>query len=319
MAKLTRALLKLFGSSGTTDKFEQFGSTALGATVYTKDILTIQALTAWLDGFQDAVFASNKAPFLESFNALLYAYGYQMVYQFQEGVPEYDATTTYYVGSLVKKTGTSEIYMSLLDNNLGNVLPSKTDNANWQFQRVKGILQYDSGYTYALKEIVQKAGTTELYRSLQANNVGNALPSQADNAFWKYLCDLESLAPPPPGISKIKFGFMSAKVSASSTTAVTVSKIPTVDFGFDSNMSVYAFAALWHTSHSIQAGSNAAIHFDWSADASLSGSGVDSSGIFLNGGSPTNNYTLTTSLTMTSDTGSNAMQIYGVAVFIGIK
>jgi len=63
-------------------------------------------------------------------NGLLKVLSYQGAYALQEGIPEYDASTTYYIGSIVKKTGTFELYGSLTDDNVGQAL---TDAANWKF------------------------------------------------------------------------------------------------------------------------------------------------------------------------------------------
>jgi hypothetical protein len=134
MAKtITRQTLNLFGATGASTNFGKFGSQAAGAAVTTKAIATIQALAAYADGWQSAV-ALGNAPYLEDMNGLFYLTSYQQCYMLQEGVPEYDSGSTYYIGSLVKRTGTSEIYMSLSDANVGNALPTAgTSNASWQF------------------------------------------------------------------------------------------------------------------------------------------------------------------------------------------
>lgn len=49
------------------------------------------------------------------------------------GVPEWSSSTTYAVGNYVRKTGTSELYASLTNNNLNHVLPSQTNNTDWQY------------------------------------------------------------------------------------------------------------------------------------------------------------------------------------------
>lgn len=319
MAKLARAFLKLFGRDGGTNNFEQFGSTVAGSAVPTKDIASIQALSAWLNGLQDAVYGSNKAPILEDINALLYVFGYQTVYQLQEGIPEYDATTTYYIGSIVKKTGTSELYKSLTDVNVGNALPSKTDNSNWQFVINRGILYYDSAYTYSIGEIAQKPGTAELYKSLTNSNVGNALPTQTNSVNWQYLVDLANLAPPPVGVSAIKFGFAHTSISSSSSTTSVVSKNPVGDFGFSADMAVYAFVTLHHVNHNINSGSPSAFSFAITEQAALSGTGVDASGAFIAGGSPASTYTLTLTMTVTTNIGTGGNQCEATAIFIGIK
>ena len=133
MAKLTRKLLKVFGTSGGASYFEQFGSYVAAAQSYTKDIELIQGLAAWVNGWQNAVVTSNKAPLMEDMNAVMLVHSYQTAYLLQEGVPEWSATTTYYIGSVVKKTGTTEMYGSLTNDNLNQPPPVQTDDANWKW------------------------------------------------------------------------------------------------------------------------------------------------------------------------------------------
>lgn len=134
MAKLSRVFQAVFGLNGNQSHFGQFGSRATGPGVQSKDPATIQALTAFTnDGWKDAINTANKAPFLEDMNGLFLLIFRQIAYLFQEGNPEWDAGTTYFIGSTVKKTGTFEFYGSLVDNNVGNALPSQTDNASWQY------------------------------------------------------------------------------------------------------------------------------------------------------------------------------------------
>ncbi len=132
MAKLTRETLTLFGGTGPTADFAKFGSQAASAPVKTKDIATIQALAAWVNGWQDAV-AIGQAPYLEDMNGLLYVFCYELAYGLQEGWAEWDTGTTYFIGSVVKKTGTFEVYGSIVDNNAGNALPARVTDSNWQY------------------------------------------------------------------------------------------------------------------------------------------------------------------------------------------
>lgn len=134
MAKLPRIFQNLFGLNGNQSHFGQFGSRAIGSPVLTKDPNSIQALSAFIqNGWLDAINAGNKAPFLEDMNGLFYLLFYQIKYGFQEGIPEWNSATEYFIGSIVKKTGTFEMYGSLTDSNTGNALPSQTSNAFWQY------------------------------------------------------------------------------------------------------------------------------------------------------------------------------------------
>lgn len=133
MAKTARATHVIFGSLGSSDNFAEFGSLVDGSPVKTKDMATIQALPAWTSGFQAAVYTSNKALLLEDLNSWALEHSTMIGYLFQEGIPEWDAGTTYWIGSYVKKTGTKQLYCSLVDTNLANALPAAVSNANWEY------------------------------------------------------------------------------------------------------------------------------------------------------------------------------------------
>lgn len=152
MARLTKEIFKVFGLSGIVDDFAKFGSKVAGAPLKTKDLATIQSLSTWDNGLKDALYASNKVPFYEDLNALFYVLSYQTGYILQEGVIEYNDLTTYHTNSVVKKTGTTEIYVSLIDDNLGNALPIRSTDSNWKYAgsyetgiSPNGIIQMWSG------------------------------------------------------------------------------------------------------------------------------------------------------------------------------
>lgn len=136
MARIDRKYQSIF--SLTSSENGQFGSGQIGTKVLTDDLDTIQALSAWVGGWSYSVLGANKFPPLEEMNSLGYVTTYQLAYLFQEGIPEYNATTTYFAKSIVKKAGTYEVYGSKTDNNTGNAL---TDNSNWE------LLQDLSGTT----------------------------------------------------------------------------------------------------------------------------------------------------------------------------
>lgn len=135
MARITRVTAVPFGGTGTTDDFETFGSTAAGGTDFSKDIAAIQATAAWSTGWRAALIAS-KAPVLQDMNGAMLVFSNLQCYQFQEGVPEYDASTVYYKGGLVKYLGHSgytEFYISLTDSNSGNSPGTRVSTADWLF------------------------------------------------------------------------------------------------------------------------------------------------------------------------------------------
>jgi len=109
MSKITRVLQKVFAGSATD--IGVFGSGATGDKTLSTDVSTLQGLGAWLTGWATATIGAKKFPPLEEMNALHYVETTQLAYLFQEGVPEYNSSTTYYIGSVVKKTGTFELYV----------------------------------------------------------------------------------------------------------------------------------------------------------------------------------------------------------------
>lgn len=131
MARLTRQQQKVFALNASNNGV--FGSGADGSKILSNNIVTLQSKPAWLTGWLDAVLGTKKFPPIEEFQALDYITTYQIAYLFQEGIPEYDSATTYYEKSIVRKSGTYEIYGSKINNNTGNALPAQTDDANWEY------------------------------------------------------------------------------------------------------------------------------------------------------------------------------------------
>lgn len=172
MARLTRQTLIQFGSSGGSSNFGQFGSQAASAPVTTKNIATLQSLAAWGAGWQNAV-ALGQAPYLQDMNGWMYVHSYEACYIFQDGIPEWDAGTTYYIGAVVKNLGNSgyvEYYVSLVNTNTGNALPTRTTDANWQFDHavktssgliIPGTPTNDSAPTGAVGEWVGAVATLQ--------------------------------------------------------------------------------------------------------------------------------------------------------------
>ena len=136
MAKLTRKTAKVFGETatptGSNPEIGQFGSAKAGTYVGTGDISTIQALNAWTNGWIDAVTPTQQFPTLPEMTGVHKVLSYQEAYILQEGIPEYDAGTTYYIDSLCKgydADGHLVIFRSIANDNIGN---SITDTTKWE-------------------------------------------------------------------------------------------------------------------------------------------------------------------------------------------
>lgn len=127
MARLNRIEAKIFASNAGADQIAKFGSLAASAPAFTTDADEAQSLSQFLSGWFSAVIGGNS-PCIEDMNALFYVITYQIAQIMQSGVPEYNAATTYYSGQMCSD-GAGTIYVSLVDDNIGNAL---TDSTKWR-------------------------------------------------------------------------------------------------------------------------------------------------------------------------------------------
>lgn len=127
MAKIARKTQKIFGLNAGFQQISEFGSLAESSPEYSTDPEDIQSKAAYLSGWFAAVIGSNS-PAIEDMNALCYLYAYQLAYLFQNGIPEWNATTEYYTGSLATNSS-GRPYVSLVDSNINQAL---TDATKWQ-------------------------------------------------------------------------------------------------------------------------------------------------------------------------------------------
>ncbi len=126
MSRISRWTQKIFALGAANNG--QFGSAQVGTKILSNDLSVLQTLSAFNSGWLSAVLGSSKFPPLEEFQALSYIETTQLAYLFQEGIPAYDAGTTYYTNSIVKEAGTYNIYGSVTNANIGNPL---SDPTNW--------------------------------------------------------------------------------------------------------------------------------------------------------------------------------------------
>ena len=134
MAKLPRVTQRQFASTAGANEIAEFGSYAAASPAFTTDPAVVQDLPNFLEGWFGAVVGGNS-PTIEDMNALFFLAFYQLTYLFEEGVPEWIATTTYYTGSIVNVGGV--LYKSIIDNNLNND-PSSSLEA-WALAIGKGL------------------------------------------------------------------------------------------------------------------------------------------------------------------------------------
>lgn len=136
MARITRKTSSVFGGSAGAVALGvgQFGSAQALAPTFSTDPAVIQALAAWLGGWSDATLGGSKFPAIEDMNGVQYVQSYMMAYVLQEGIPEYDSGTPYYLNSIVKNPGSTQLFKSLTNANEGNALPAApASNANWGY------------------------------------------------------------------------------------------------------------------------------------------------------------------------------------------
>jgi hypothetical protein len=129
-SKIIRKTAQLFGVSAGATGVEEFASKQTGGTlVYSIDPSDLQT-AAWSIGWLASIYQGAFAPYYQDRNAVDLVAFYQIAYLLQQGIPEWDASTTYFQNSVVQNVG--RIYISLIDSNLNNVPPSGASNAYWQ-------------------------------------------------------------------------------------------------------------------------------------------------------------------------------------------
>ncbi len=143
MDKIVTKSQKIFaGASGATGNISQFGSYKAGSTIYSEELATIQSLSAWTTGLTGACSATN-VPTIQDLNGLFYVLTRQLAYLMQSGIPEWKATITYYIGSIVSNA-TGDIYISMIDDNLNQAL---TDSSKWMMSLSDNITAAGANYT----------------------------------------------------------------------------------------------------------------------------------------------------------------------------
>lgn len=125
MSKLTKVAQKLFASAAGTNQLSKFGSLFAGSAAFTTDPDEVQSLSNFLTGWYEAAIGGN-APAIQDMNSLFFLAFRQIAYGQQAGVPEWDAATTYYIGSIVNVAGI--LYVSIIDDNLNNAV---SDTSSW--------------------------------------------------------------------------------------------------------------------------------------------------------------------------------------------
>lgn len=125
-SKIIRRTLIQFGTTANqASEIGQFGSYA--SPDFSGDVGTMQSGTSWSRGWFGAVLNNNRQ-FIQDANAVDFVFGYMLAYIFQQGIPEWDSGTTYYLNSICQIAG--QIFISLIDSNLNN--NPGTSPTDWQ-------------------------------------------------------------------------------------------------------------------------------------------------------------------------------------------
>lgn len=161
MAGLLRKTLFQFASGASNNGV--FGTAQLGTKVLSNDPAVIQGISggapsaAWSAGWLNATISSQNLPPLEEMQGVQFVHSYQIAYMLARGWPEYDTNTTYNIGDMTRPAGSSQIYQSLINSNLGNTLPSAVSNSNWKYL---GDLANLNNNAFSLsKQIFTSSGT----------------------------------------------------------------------------------------------------------------------------------------------------------------
>lgn len=121
-----RKLQKIFTGNAQNDMTAKFGSMKTGTPVYSNDLDILQS-TEYEQGWASSVL-EDYAPFMEEMNGVQYGFSKQLAYLFQNGIPEWLETETYYIDQFCREGNL--IYYSLIDNNVDNQ-PSLDNGTNW--------------------------------------------------------------------------------------------------------------------------------------------------------------------------------------------
>ncbi len=144
MSKIIKKSQKIFaGGVPASGVIAQYGSLVAKAPIYSNNPDIIQALPAWEEGLKSALIDGYN-PTIQDLNALLYVITRQIAYRMQSGIPEWNAETTYYIGSFVTD-GAGTIYKSVTDDNLNQALTIASQWLNY-----KSIKQTEIGASYTV-------------------------------------------------------------------------------------------------------------------------------------------------------------------------
>ena len=191
MSKIVRKTAQIFGSNAPSTDIEQFGAAEVtGSPNYTDDPAVIQALSAWEEGWTPALVSTNNSEYKQDRNAVDYVASYQIAYNLQMGIAEWDPGTTYYTNSIVQYNG--NLYKSLVDSNLNNTPSTSGSTSYWFYMSslpTKTILSAGSSGTYTPPANVAYIRFRMVGGGGGSQGSGGAGSSGGNTTFANYTCD----------------------------------------------------------------------------------------------------------------------------------
>lgn len=113
------------------------------------DDLTDQFNAFLLRGW--GIVGPSDQPTLQDFNAMGFTLGQIHAYLHQMGVAEYNAAQEYHIGSIANVAGV--LYVSLVNNNIGNIPASSP--AQWSAQSDRGVIVLESSQSWTVPLAMQ--------------------------------------------------------------------------------------------------------------------------------------------------------------------
>lgn len=126
-----RFQLKQFAGNASNNGV--FGSFSAGVAESSSDPTTIQSLPAWMTGWLDATTSASILPRLEEMQGLQYVLCKSILENYQEGIPSWLSTETYYQYSIcgyADETHAFNVYINMTGN-FTTTNPAQ-DTTNWQ-------------------------------------------------------------------------------------------------------------------------------------------------------------------------------------------
>lgn len=179
MAKLDRKTQKIFAVDADSTQVTAF-RTAGTTPTYSKDVDDIQNVkftTGWLD--EDNV--GNVIPYAEDMNGVFYAFTRNLAYLYQQGIPEWSNSETYYENAMCMYDGV--LYQSLADNNTNQQPDTQTSYWAPYASPVSGSVTGGSNTGTGEGVYTSTSGGVMSFKSLAGGDYISITPSQSGDSL----------------------------------------------------------------------------------------------------------------------------------------